>query len=92
MRRPEYPSSVADVIRHLPPERKRAVKAAICALCENPMRGTPLLRELKGLWKYRVDRYRVVYSFDRHVLRVVAVGHRRRIYDDLAAQIKRIQR
>lgn len=85
IRRPEYSSSVANVIRHLPPERKRIVKAAIIALSENPLLGLPLMRELQGLWKYRVDRYRIVYSFDRSVLRVVAVGHRRRIYDDLTA-------
>lgn len=74
---------MAGVTRHLPPDVKRGVKAALRALSLDPDRGTPLVRELEGLWKYRVRRFRIVYEPDRRarVLRVVAVGHRRGIYD-----------
>ncbi len=82
--RPDIPRHVAEVIRHLPPEVKRGVKGAIRALARDPNLGAPLLRELEGLWKYRVSRFRVVYSIDRRqrVLRILAVGHRRRIYEE----------
>jgi mRNA-degrading endonuclease RelE of RelBE toxin-antitoxin system len=42
----------------------------------------------EGFWKYRVRRYRVVYEIRRreHVIRVIAVGHRRRIYEDVASE------
>jgi mRNA interferase RelE/StbE len=84
--RPDIPPHVADVIRKLPPEVKRGVKAAIRALSNEPGTGEPLQRELAGLWKYRVRRFRVVYAVDRQrrVLRIIAVGHRRAVYEELA--------
>jgi mRNA interferase RelE/StbE len=70
---------------------KRGVKSAIRALARDPNLGAPLLRELKGLWKYRVSRFRVVYSIDRRhrVLRILAVGHRRRIYEEAVRLARR---
>jgi len=89
--RPDIPPHVADVIRNLPPEVKRAVKAAIRALSDEPGVGEPLQRELDGLWKYRVRRFRVVYAVDRRrrVLRIIAVGHRRVVYEELADLARR---
>ncbi len=88
--RPDIAPHVAEVIRHLPPEIKRGVKAAIRALSSNPTSGEPLQRELEGLWKYRVKRFRVVYALDRQhrILRVMAVGHRRAVYDALADLVR----
>ena len=88
---PDIPPEVAEVIRHLPPEIKRGVKQALRVLSEDPEAGEPLRRELVGLWKYRVRRYRVVYAIDRSLrsLRVVAVGQRKRIYEDVAERVRR---
>jgi mRNA interferase RelE/StbE len=76
------------VIRHLPPEVKRAVKAAIRALAQDPAGGEPLHGELRGRFKYRVRRYRIVYAVDRdhRIVRILSVGHRRSIYEELAQQ------
>ena len=84
--RPAIPPDVAVVIRHLPPDIKRAVKSAIRALSANPNAGEPLLRELGGWWKYRVRRYRIVYEIRQKeaVLRIIAIGLRRTIYEELA--------
>ena len=89
--RPDIPPHVAEVIRHLPPEVKRSVKAAIRALSNDPAQGEPLQRELEGLMKYRVKRYRVVYTLDRQrkILRIIAVGHRRAVYEELANLVRR---
>ena len=89
--RPDIPPHVAEVIRHLPPEVKRGVKAAIRALSNDPAQGEPLQRELEGLMKYRVKRYRVVYALDRQrkILRIIAVGHRRAVYEELADLVRR---
>jgi mRNA interferase RelE/StbE len=78
---------VADIIRHLSPDLKRGVRAALRALSVNPREGVPLVRELEGKWRYRVRRYRIVYEIDSRArrLRVVAVGHRRHIYEELAS-------
>jgi mRNA interferase RelE/StbE len=89
--RPDIPPHVAAVIRHLPPDLKRSIKAAIRALSHAPESGTPLARELEGFWTYRVRRFRIVYAVDRShkLLRIVAVGHRRRIYEDVTAHLGR---
>lgn len=43
---------------------------------------------MRGFSKYRVRRFRIVYGVDRarRVLRIVAVGHRRAIYEEAARQ------
>jgi mRNA interferase RelE/StbE len=89
--RPDIPPHVADIVRSLPPEVKRGVKAAIRALCNEPGAGEPLQRELEGLWKYRVRRFRIVYAIERQrrVLRIMAVGHRRVVYEELADLARR---
>lgn len=89
--RADFAPHVAEVIRHLPPEVKRGVKAAIRALSNDPALGEPLQRELKGLLKYRVRRYRIIYALDRprRVFRVMAVGHRRAVYEELADFVRR---
>lgn len=53
--------------------------------------GRSLLRELTGMLKYRVRRFRIVYSVDRRarVVRLMAVGHRRNIFEDLAETLRR---
>ena len=89
--RPDIPPHVAEVIRSLHPDLKRSVKAAVRALATNPECGEPLLRELDGLWKYRVRRFRIVYAIERktRVIRLIAVGHRRHVYEELSARLRR---
>ena len=88
---PDIPPHVGEVIRHLPPDLKRSVKLAISALSVDPSLGTPLVGELKGLWKYRVRRFRIVYATDARSrkLRIHAVGHRRAVYDEVADRLGR---
>jgi len=86
----DIPPHVAEIIRHLPPELKRPIKSSLEALSRNPALGEPLMRELEGLWKYRVRRFRIVYAIDRgnRVLRIFAVGHRRSVYEMVAALVR----
>ena len=87
----ELPPHVAAVVRHLPPEIKQAVKAALRAIAIEPATGEPLRGELEGLWKFRVRRYRLVYAVDRRqrVIRIFAVGHRISIYEEVAGRLRR---
>ena len=89
--RPDIPPHVAEVIRHLPPEVKRGIRAAIRALSNDPALGEPLQRDLEGLLKDRVRRFRIVYAVDRprRIMRIIAVGHRRRVYEELADLVRR---
>ena len=87
--RPDIPPHVAEVIRSLHPDLKRSIKAAVRGIATDPECGEPLMRELDGLWKYRVRRFRIVYAIDRksRVIRLIAVGHRQSIYEHLTAKL-----
>jgi mRNA interferase RelE/StbE len=43
------------------------------------------------LWNYRVRRFRIVYAIDRktRVIRLMVVGHRRHVYEELSARLRR---
>ncbi|MGQ0547307.1 MAG: type II toxin-antitoxin system RelE/ParE family toxin [Betaproteobacteria bacterium] len=86
--RPDIRTGVAVVIRHLPPELKRAVRSAIRLICQHPTVGEPLHGKLEGRLKYRVRRYRIIYRADsaRRIIHIIAIGHRRSIYEELAAR------
>ena len=89
--RPDIPPHVAEVIRSLHPDLKRSIKAAVRGIATYPECGEPLLRELYGLRKYRVRRFRIVYAIDRkkRVIRLMAVGHRRHVYEELTVRLTR---
>lgn len=88
---PDIPPHVAGAIRSLHPDLKRSIKSAIRAIAADPECGEPLLRELDGLWKYRVRRFRIVYAIDRkaRTIRLMAVGHRQSIYEELTARLRK---
>lgn len=89
--RVDIPPHVAAVIRSLHPDLKRLIKSAIRTIAADPECGEPLKRELDGLHKYRVRRFRIVYSVEqkKHTIRLMAVGHRRSVYDELTEQFRR---
>ena len=90
---PDIPPHVAEIIRHLPPDVKHSIRQALRALSVTPEVGEPLRGELQGLWKYRVRRFRIVYAIDRahQIIRIVAVGHRRGIYEEVTEQLRRTE-
>ena len=81
---------VADRVRHFPPDVKRSVKEAIREICADPQCGVALQRELQGYLNYRVRRYRIVYRVNRaaSTVNVLAIGHRRTIYEEVAEKIR----
>jgi mRNA interferase RelE/StbE len=87
----DIPPHIADVIRSLHPDLKQLIKSAIRAIVANPECGEPLKRELDGLRKYRVRRFRIVYAVDqkRRSIRLMAVGHRRSVYEELTERLRR---
>ncbi len=92
--RPDIPPHVAEIVRHLPPDVKRSVKQALKSLSADPFTGAPLIRELSGLWRFKVRRFRIIYELDRksRVIRIFAVGHRREVYEELADRLRRAAR
>ena len=58
------------------------VANAIDKLSECPDAGVPLKGELKGLFKYRVGTYRLIYQVKHKklIVTVIDIGHRREVY------------
>jgi mRNA interferase RelE/StbE len=92
--RPDIPPHVAEIIRHLPPDVKRSVKQALRSLSADPLLGAPLMRELAGLRKFKVRRFRIIYGLNRkaRVIRIFAIGHRREVYEELADRLRQVDR
>ena len=69
-------------VRKLTPEEKKRCADALRILAKDPLRGEMLLSELKGLRRYRVGSFRIVYKLENKPNRilVIAIGHRREIY------------
>ena len=89
--RHSIPDHVADIVRSLYPDLKRSVRAALDEIARNPECGEPLRGELEGYRKYKVRRFRIVYAIDKkhHMVRIMAVAHRRAVYEEFAAQLKK---
>jgi mRNA interferase RelE/StbE len=85
--RVEFVADAARDLRKLGTEAERTILRYLrqrIATAEDPRRfGRALTRDMKGLWRYRVGDYRIVAAIedDRFVVLVVAVGHRREVYD-----------
>ena len=53
--------------------------------CENPrVHGKPLSANRAGQWRYRVGDYRIIVKIedDKLVILVIAIGHRKEVYDN----------
>lgn len=82
-----------EVVKHdipgLPAAMKVRIKNAIeTKLTTYPEQyAMPLRRTLKGYWKLRIGDYRVIFEFDRSLIIVLGIGHRKDIYDRMTNRI-----
>jgi mRNA interferase RelE/StbE len=81
--------TVRDLLRHLHPDLKRKVRAALNDILDDPACGKPLERELEGYRSLPIGRYRIIYRPDGAGAEIVAIGPRRIIYEETAASIAR---
>ena len=74
-------TAAKELSRIAKPKRNRLI-GAIDRLAENPLRGTVLKGDLRGLRRIRVGDYRVIYEVQEQqlVVLVVRVRHRREVY------------
>jgi mRNA interferase RelE/StbE len=83
----EWDERARKELRRLDPQVQREILTYLrqrIALPENPRRfGRPLGGGKHGLWRYRLGAYRLVCQIEegRSVVLVLAVGHRREVYD-----------
>jgi addiction module RelE/StbE family toxin len=62
------------------PPLRQTIKRAIQEIAVNPLIGIPLQGLLKGLRRYRVGSYSIVYRFTEEVLEIVSINHRKDAY------------
>ena len=85
-----YPAEVRETIRTLPPGVKQVISAALEEIEKNPYSGVPLVDELKGLWKYAANRYRIIYQVrsERRQIEVVLIDLRKTVYEKLRENVR----
>lgn len=82
-----YHPRVADEdLKRIPQQsRTRIARAIESRLTSAPERyGSPLAGNLRGYWKLRVGDYRVVFRVERTVVWIMAIVHRREVYERAA--------
>lgn len=82
------PATLEELIRHLPPELKRKVREALEVIRENPEEGKPLRDDLEGFRAYKVGPFRIIYRVETTVVRLIAIGPRRIIYEKTVWEIR----
>ncbi|MFQ5900503.1 MAG: type II toxin-antitoxin system RelE/ParE family toxin [Thermodesulfobacteriota bacterium] len=77
------PDEVAELVRKMHPHLKKKIKASLKAILSDPNSGKALKDELAGLRSFRVSRFRIVYRISqKREIEVVAIGPRKRIYEE----------
>lgn len=82
----EYAAGVLRDLKGLPREvRVRALEAVEQVLAADPFLGRPLAGSFKGLFKFRIGDYRIIYAVERHrlVIFVLRIRHRKDVYRGL---------
>ncbi|HEX5036632.1 MAG TPA: type II toxin-antitoxin system RelE/ParE family toxin [bacterium] len=79
----EYAKGVAKDLKALPKETKqKALRIVEKVLAADPRAGKPLTGPYKGLWKYRIGDYRIIYAVEdkRLVVFILRIRHRKDVY------------
>lgn len=84
------PDEVAETLRGLHPELKRKVKFALNHILSDPDSGKSLKNDLKGLLSYKVGRFRIIYRIaSKRIIEIVAMGPRKKIYEETYFLVKK---
>ncbi|MEA2046157.1 MAG: type II toxin-antitoxin system RelE/ParE family toxin [Euryarchaeota archaeon] len=77
----EYKSSVSKDLKKLNTRSaKRILHQVEKDLGADPDRGVPLSGQFKGLFKYRIGDYRIIYTKTKDGILVLRIGHRSKVY------------
>jgi mRNA interferase RelE/StbE len=85
-----YTPAAAKMIRKMSPEIRELCKNALEHIAANPYSGKRLKGPLAEYRSFRTNEYRIVYTVEekRITVIVVAVGHRRDIYEKILRMLK----
>ncbi len=78
-----------EVLRYLPPDLKRKIRAAFDEIVKNPLLGKALTQNLKGCRSYRIGQMRIVYKVHSPKIFLVTLGPRKSVYQEAIVELKR---
>lgn len=69
-------------VKRVDEEMKERVKKIVKEILKNPYSGVPLTHPLKGYWRKRIGKYRIIYKIDEKDKEVLFIdfGLRKKIY------------
>lgn len=79
----EYAKGVIKDLKSLSKDvRNKALQAVEKILARDPQAGKPLTATYKGLWKFRIGDYRIIYTIEKErlVIFVLRIQHRKDVY------------
>ena len=77
-----YKSSVVSDLRKMEKDMARRIVDSIEKdLADSPEKGQPLEGKFKGLFKYRIGSYRVIFARTGEDILILRIGHRKKVYD-----------
>ena len=82
----EYATGVAKDLKNLPrPVKLRALEIVERVLAADPRAGKPLTGPYKGLWRFRLGDYRIIYLIEqaRLTVFVLRIRHRKDVYQGI---------
>lgn len=84
-----HPAVATEDLPHIPRNvHSRIARAIESRLATNPEQyGSPLRKTLKGYWKLRIGDYRVVYRIAGEAVVILAIRHRKQVYEDIEGRI-----
>jgi mRNA interferase RelE/StbE len=87
-----YTAIAAKAIQKFDAPTRKRVRLACEILARESERGKPLQLTLKGLRSWHTGDFRIVYRLNRETVEilVIAIGHRREIYDRLRDLVQEI--
>lgn len=88
-RRLKLTKGMRSLIRHLHPDLKRKVRAALKEILANPGSGKNLKNQLSGLRSFRIGKLRIIYRLASGAVEVIALGPRRNIYAETLRLLER---
>ena len=82
----EYAKGVAKDLKKLPLSVKtKALDIVEQLLAKDPKAGRPLSGPYKGLWKYRIGDYRIIYSIEDKAITILVlrIRNRKDVYEGI---------
>jgi mRNA interferase RelE/StbE len=78
----EFSKKFLKNVKKLPNDVRARILKALLQILEDPRRGTALVGNLKGLWRWRVGNYRIIYMIksEEELVCFVNMDKRERIY------------